>query len=304
INIKTGEVMILYSRPSYNPNDFIPRITPARWKELVNDPMHPLQNLAVQNKFSPGSTFKIIMTLAALQEKKITPSTTFICNGSQFIYNRNFHCWKPGGHGVVDLHRAIEQSCDVYFFNVGMRLDIDLIAKYATLFGLGSQTGIDLPNETRGLVPSREWKLKATGEKWYPGETISVAIGQGQILVTAVQMATLLATVASGGNYIQPHLLSAVLDQKGGVIDTAHYRQDKIEGIDPQHFELLKEALWSVVNQEGTGGKARIVGYDISGKTGTSQVVGLEKGGGTLRTAQKEKFGDHAWFVSYAPYED
>lgn len=303
LNIKTGEIMLLYSRPSYNPNDFIPKISPTRWKELISDPQHPLQNLAIQNRFAPGSTFKIVMALAGLQEGKITPSTTFYCGGAQLIYNRLFHCWRPGGHGAVDLHRAIEQSCDVYFYNVGLRLDIDVIAKYASMLGLGSTTGIDLPNEARGLVPSRAWKKASTGEPWYPGETISVAIGQGQVLATALQLVSMVATVASDGAYVQPHLLSAVLDTNGKTVQEPHIRRQQITGISRDNFEFVKEALWSVVNESGTGGQARIAGYDVSGKTGTSQVVGYDRGQG-LAKSQKEKFGDHAWFIAFAPYDD
>jgi len=303
INIKTGEIMVLFSKPYYNSNDFIPRIPPAIWKELISDPGHPLQDRVIQNRFSPGSTFKIVMALAALQEKKITPDTKFVCGGSQFIYNRTFRCWKPGGHGVVDLHKALVQSCDVYFYNVGMRLDIDTIAHYATLLGLGMPTRIDLPNENRGLVPSREWKKKTTGDKWYPGETISVAIGQGPILVTALQMASLVATVASDGVHNQPHLLESVLKSDGKVAENVVFPSSHVEGIDRQNYEIIKRALFGVVNEGGTGNKAKLDGYDVGGKTGTVQVVGYERGG-DLWKHQKAEFGDHAWFVAFAPYWD
>lgn len=303
VNIKTGEVMAMYSNPYYDPNDFIPRIAPETWKELLADPRHPLQNRTIQNKFSPGSTFKTVMALAALQERKITPETTFFCGGSQFIYNRTFRCWKPGGHGYVDLHRAIEQSCDVYFYNVGMRLDIDDIAKYAKLLGMGQATRIDLFNETAGLVPSREWRQKAAGDKWYPGETISVSVGQGPVLVTGLQLANLYSTIATDGIRIQPHLLDAVLDLGGKVLDIAHFNKEQVAGIDRRNYEIVKQALWSVVNGNGTGSKARIEGYDVCGKTGTVQVVGYDRGGELWRT-HKELFGDHAWFVAFAPYSD
>ncbi len=303
INIKTREVMVMYSDPYYNPNDFVPRIPQQIWKDLLTDPRHPLQNRTIQNKFSPGSTFKLIMTLAALQEKKITPDTTFFCGGSQFIYNRTFRCWKPGGHGVVNLHKAIVQSCDVYFYNVGMRMDIDVIAQYAKKLGLGSSTGIDLQNEAAGLVPNREWKQRVAHDKWYPGETISVAIGQGPVLVTGLQMASTLAAIATDGIREQPHLLSAVLDPDGKVKDVAHAQKQEITGIDQNYYEILKQALWGVVNEGGTGGKARIDGFDVCGKTGTVQVIGFEKGGDLWRK-QKEQFGDHAWFVAFAPFSD
>lgn len=304
MNLKTGEIMVLYSNPHYNPNDFIPKIPPVIWKELLTDSRHPLQNRAIQNKFSPGSTFKIVMALAALQEKKIRPDTVFSCSGGQYIYNRTFRCWKPGGHGVVNLHRAIVQSCDVYFYNVGLRLDIDVIAKYAKLLGMGSLTGIDLYNESPGLVPSREWKQRATGEKWYPGETISVAIGQGPILATALQMASVYSIVANEGVRIHPHLMGSVLEPGGTkVMKSAGIKKERIEGIDQRNYQIVKEALWGVVNEAGTGGKARLEGYDVCGKTGTVQVVGYERGG-NLSKSQQERFGDHAWFISFAPLQD
>ncbi len=303
MDIKTGEILVLYNKPTYDPNDFIPRIAPAKWKELISDPQHPLQNRAIQNKFSPGSTFKIVMALAALQEGKITPATTFGCGGGQFIYNRIFRCWKPGGHGAVDLHRAIMQSCDVYFYNVGMRLDIDVIAKYSRLLGMGSLTDVDLPNETRGLVPDRDWKKKATGDKWYPGETISVAIGQGPVLVTALQLASVYATVAKNGVIVKPHLVRAVLDLNNTVIEQTKVQKETVVGISSGNYELVKKGLWSVVNEWGTGGKARIEGYDVCGKTGTVQVVGYDAGK-DLAKREKEKYGDHAWFISFAPLSD
>jgi penicillin-binding protein 2 len=303
LNIKNGEVMVLYNKPSYDPNDFIPKIPPAKWKELIEDPKHPLQNRAIQNKFSPGSTFKVVMALAALQEKKITPSTTFGCGGGQFIYNRVFRCWKPGGHGSVNLYRALMQSCDVYFYNLGMRLDINVIAKYSRLMGLGSLTNIDLQNEAKGLVPDRDWKRRVANDKWYPGETISVAIGQGPVLTTALQLASLYAAIATDGVKVQPHVVSSVLDISGKPLESVPVRKEKIEGIDRENYELVKKGLWGVVNDHGTGTKSRIDGYDVCGKTGTVQVVGYDRGRGLSET-QKEKYGDHAWFISFAPLSD
>lgn len=303
MDIKTGEILVLYNRPQYDPNDFIPKIQSAKWKELMDDPQHPLQNRVIQNKFAPGSTFKVIMALAALQEKKITPSTIFGCGGSQFIYNRTFHCWKPGGHGTVNLYKGIMQSCDVFFYNVGMRLDIDVIAKYSRLLGLGDFTHIDLPNETRGLVPDREWKMKVTHDKWYPGETISVAIGQGQILTTALQLLRVYTAIATDGHLIQPHVLGSVLDYSGKLVKKDGPIVQQIHGIDRENFEFVKKALWGVVNDAGTGGKARVDGYDVCGKTGTAQVVGYDRGKDLAKT-HSHIYGDHAWFISFAPLSD
>jgi penicillin-binding protein 2 len=303
MDIRTGEILVLYNRPFFDPNDFVPKIAPQKWKELISDEKHPLQNRTIQNKFSPGSTFKLVMALAALQEKKITPQTMFHCSGSQFIYNRTFRCWKPGGHGTVDLHKALMQSCDVYFYNVGMRLDIDVIAKYARLLGLGALSGIDLPNEARGLVPDRAWKRQTAGDKWYPGETISVAIGQGPILLTALQNMSVAATVASDGVHTSPHLLNAILDFNGKVTQLPTIQKKQVVGIDQRNYELVKKGLWAVVNEFGTGGKARIDGYDVCGKTGTVQVVGFDRGK-DLWKKDKKKYGDHAWFVAFAPLEN
>ena len=303
MEIKTGEIMVLYNKPYYDPNDFVPKIAPVKWKELIDDPQHPLQNRAIQNRFSPGSTFKALMALAALQEKKINPGTTFGCGGSQYIYNRTFRCWKPGGHGSVNLYKALMQSCDVYFYNVGMRLDIDVIAKYSRLLGLGFFTNVDLQNETKGLVPDRAWKRKVANDKWYPGETISVAIGQGPVLTTALQLAALYATIATDGTRVRPHVVSQILDTNGKLIQTVPTNTEKVHGIDRENYELVKKGLWAVVNDHGTGGKSRIDGYDVCGKTGTVQVVGYDRGKG-LSEKQKDKYGDHAWFISFAPLQD
>ncbi len=303
MNIKTGEIMVLYNKPFYDPNDFVPKIAPAKWKELIDDPQHPLQNRAIQNKFSPGSSFKVVMALAALQEKKITPGTTFGCGGGQFIYNRTFRCWKPGGHGSVNLYKALMQSCDVYFYNVGMRMDIDVIAKYSRMLGLGSLTNIDLQNETKGLVPDREWKRRVANDKWYPGETISVSIGQGPVLGTALQLASLYSIIATEGLKVQPHVVGSVLDMSGKTLESLQVKKEKIEGIDAENYKLVKKGLWAVVNDHGTGGKSRVDGYDVCGKTGTVQVVGYDRGRGLSET-QKHKYGDHAWFISFAPLSD
>jgi len=195
------------------------------------------------------------------------------------------------------------QSCDVFFYNVGMRLDIDVIAKYARLLGLGDYTDVDLPNETRGLVPDREWKKKVANDKWYPGETISVSIGQGPILATALQMLRLYSAIATEGHLIQPHVLGSVLDFNGKLVQHASYKVKKIQGIDQDNFEFVKKALWGVVNDHGTGGKAKIDGYDICGKTGTVQVVGYDRGKDLAKT-RKHEYGDHAWFISFAPLTD
>ena len=214
---RNGEVLGFSSRPAYDPNAFAGGVDRATWAALNTDDLKPLQNRAVQGRYSPGSTFKMAVGLAGLEEGIITPDFRVSCGGGQTFYGRFFKCWKKGGHGSVDLRHAIEQSCDVYFYTVGNMLGVDRINKWATLFGLGVKSNIDLPNEVQGLVPSTAWKAQYTKEKkWYAGETISVAIGQGQVSVTPVSMAVYAATLANGGIRVTPHLVKAVDGGKGG----------------------------------------------------------------------------------------
>src|SRR5215203_940213 len=209
---RNGEVLAFTSRPAYDPNAFAAGIDRATWNALNTDDLKPLQNRAVQGRYSPGSTFKMAVGLAGLEEGVIAPDFRVFCGGGQTFYGRYFKCWKPGGHGSVDLRHAIEQSCDVFFYTVGNMLGVDRINKWSTLLGLGVKSGIDLPNEVTGLVPSTQWKKARTGEKWYAGETISVAIGQGQVSVTPISLAVYISTLANGGVRVTPHLLKAIHD--------------------------------------------------------------------------------------------
>jgi penicillin-binding protein 2 len=210
---ETGEVLALVSSPSYDPNVFASGIEPAVWAGLINDPETPLVNRVIQGQYPPGSTFKIVTALAALQEGLISPQTSFSCNGGITLYGTLRRCHKAAGHGTLNLRGAIAQSCNVYFYQVGVRLEIDRISSYARRLGLGAPTGIDLPNEKGGLIPSPEWKQRVQGAPWYPGETVSVAIGQGQVLVTGLQLARLAAAVANGGRLVKPHLLKSIKGQ-------------------------------------------------------------------------------------------
>ena len=189
LDLQTGGILALVSKPEFDPEVFSREMGPEEWQAISNDPQKPLQNKFLQGIYSPGSVFKIIMALAGLQEKIITPATTVFCSGSQVFYDRVFHCWKPGGHGTMNIFSALENSCNIYFYNLGKKLNIDTIARYARLMGLGSQSGIDLPNENTGLVPDSAWKMKTFRQRWFPGETISVAIGHGSLNVTPVQIA-------------------------------------------------------------------------------------------------------------------
>ena len=288
---RNGEILALVSSPSYDPNIFSRRLQEDEWLELLEAPHDPLQNRAIQNTYSPGSLFKVVMAVAGLSEGVVSPQDRVWCGGSAKFYNRRFRCWKRSGHGWTDLRGALKGSCDVYFYNLGQRLGIERIARFARALGLGSKTSIDLAGENPGLVPDLEWASHSRGNPWYPGETISVAIGQGPLLTTPLQVAKLFAMVANRGQIVVPHL------DRGARVPT---RQQA--ALDPQILERVSEALWAVVNEtKGTGRRARVEGLDIAGKTGTVQVV-AQNNWVDSRTLPPEQ-RDHAWFASFAPVE-
>ncbi len=296
-----GEVLSLVSLPAYDPNRFALGIDRATWASLNNDKLKPMQNRALQGRYSPGSTFKIAVATAALQEG-ISPDFKVHCTGGATFYGRYFQCWKKGGHGTVDLRRAIEQSCNVYFYTLGNMLGVDKIHKWATALGLGEKEGIDLPNELQGLVPSSEWKKAKTGEKWYAGETISVAIGQGQVSITPLSSAVMAMTVANGGTRYTPHVLKAVDEGKGWTPVPAPAPK-AVLNLKPETIKAVHDGLFLVVNGAGTGGRARIVGKDVSGKTGTAQVISLS-GAKAVRGKSDFDVRDHGWFVFFAPRDN
>jgi penicillin-binding protein 2 len=286
--------LALVSRPAYDPNQFVAGISHDQWNALVNDPSRPMLNRAIQAQLAPGSVFKIMMAAAALEAGTLHDHTTFYCPGRANFYGRTFRCWQARGHGRVDVHKAIVQSCDVFFYNVGRDLGIDLIAEYSARFGLGIKTGIDLPNEQAGTLPSQEWKEKTFREKWYPGETISVAIGQGALTMTPLQVAYSVGGIASGGKFVRPHL---VLRERSGEpyepVDASHV------SLSDETIAIVTDALYGVVNEGGgTGARARVVGIDIGGKTGTAQVASLQLVNSSDETADLR---DNAWFVGLAP---
>ena len=298
----SGEVLTFTSFPAFDPNSFASGIEPAMWNALNTDKQKPLMNRAIQGTYSPGSTFKIVVGTAALEEGVITRDFHVSCGGGAVFYGRFFQCWKRGGHGSVSLDHAIEQSCNVFFYTVGNMLGVDRIHKWATLLGLGEKTGIDLPNELSGLVPSTEWKKQRTGEKWYAGETISVSIGQGQVSITPVSLAVMMATVANGGTRYVPHLLKAVDDGHGWQPVPAPPPKSKVQ-MKPETIEAIHNGLFLVVNGAGTGGRARIQGKDVSGKTGTAQVISLTGGRQALGHTDRD-LRDHGWFVFFAPRDN
>jgi penicillin-binding protein 2 len=297
---KNGDVLAFTSVPAYDPNAFAAGVDRATWASLNTDEDRPLNDRAIQGRYSPGSTFKMAVALAGLEEGIITPDFHAHCAGHANFYGRDFKCWKKGGHGAIDLRHAIEQSCDVYFYTVGNMVGVDKINKWATLLGLGVKSGIDLPNEVQGLVPSTEWKREKMHEKWYAGETISVSIGQGQVSLTPVSMAVYMATLANGGTRVTPHLLKAVDDGTGWKPVPPPPPQSKID-IDPEKLQAIRDGLWMVVNAAGTGGTARIAGHDVSGKTGSAQVIS-NTGRAAARTTKNLR--DHGWFVFFAPRDN
>lgn len=297
---RNGEVLALVSQPSYDPNSFATGIDRATWNGLLEDKLKPLSNRALQGIYSPGSTFKIVVATAALEEGVVSPDFKVHCTGGGTFYGRYFQCWKPGGHGTIDMRHAIEQSCNVYFYTVGNMLGVDRIHKWAAALGLGERSGIELPNELKGLVPSTQWKRDVKGEKWYAGETISVAIGQGQVSVTPLSQAVMMMTVANGGTRYTPHLLKAI-DNGQGWKPVPPPEPKSVVHMKPETVAAVRDGLWLVVNGAGTGGRARIVGKDVSGKTGTAQVISLT---GAKAARGKIDVRHHGWFVFFAPRDN
>ena len=298
---RDGEVLSLVSLPAYDPNDFASGIDSATWAALNTDRLRPLQNRAIQGRYSPGSTFKVVVATAALEEGVVTPDFKVNCPGGASFFGRYFMCHLRGGHGLMDMRHALEKSCNVYFYTLGNMLGVDKIHKWAEKLGLAGKTGIDLPNEQESIVPSTAWKLERTGERWYPGETISVSIGQGQVTVTPASLAVMIATVANGGTRVTPHVIRAVDEGAGWKRVVAPAVADRV-AFRPETLSALHDGLWMVVNASGTGGRARIPGRDVSGKTGTAQVIS-NQGRQAARNSGRD-LRDHGWFVFFAPRDN
>ena len=293
---RNGEILAMASAPAFDPNLFASRFSPEDWKAIGNNPLHPLQNRVVTSTYSPGSTFKLLVAIAALEEGIVSENTIIPCSGGAYFYGRRFGCWKEGGHGMVSLHRAIVQSCNVYFYTVGQKLGIDRIARYAKAVGFGEPAGIDMSGEKAGIVPSPEWKMTARKEQWYLGETISVSIGQGPMLVTALQMADMAACIANGGDVYRPRLVRETPGRP--LAPERRYHVD----LSPHTLEVIRRAMWGVVHESGTGGRARLEDVAVLGKTGTVQV--FKASAGVDSDKLDKAMRDHAWFVGYAPSEN
>ncbi len=298
---RSGEVLAMVSRPAFDPNLFARGIRRAEWKALTQDRKRPLNSKAVQGTYPPGSTFKVVMAAAALEEGVINPFTQIFCGGGIWFGNREFRCWRPSGHGNMNVHEALVRSCDVFFYQVGQRLGVDAIAEYAHRFGLGAPTGITLEHESGGIIPSSAWKRQRFGEPWYAGETLSVAIGQGYVTTTPLQMANVIAAIANNGTVYRPQFVKRVETPDGTVVRAEEPVVERDLGFKKTTLLQIRQALSDVVNtSRGTGSKARVKGIEVGGKTGTSQVGKL----GAERTKQghmARERKDHAWFIAFAP---
>lgn len=302
----SGAVLAMISRPAFDPNIFAHRFSQGTWEGLMNDPRHPLQDRASLSKFAPGSVFKIVMAIAALEDGIASPSRGDHCDGSWRFGDKVYQCWavRKGGHGYLTMREAIIQSCNVYFYHLGNDMGISHISKWAHLLGFGTPTGIDLPQEAAGTVPDPEWK-KANVPRdpvWHPGETISVSIGQGAIQITPFQMAVFAAIIANGGTVYRPHLVRAV-EVREGVEEER--REDYVERhveLHPRTLEVIRDAMWGVVNEDGTGVRAKIAGRDVCAKTGTAQVFKASRDVDADKLPKEMR--DHAWFVGFAPKDN
>jgi penicillin-binding protein 2 len=289
IDVRTGEILTMLSNPSYDLNIFTGSVESKVWNDLISDTLHPLYDRSSQSTYPPGSTFKIVAAVAALNEGIITPAWKVHCPGYYKIGRRTVRCWKADGHGTLDLLGAIKNSCNVYFYKLGLEIGLDVWSKYSNLFGFGSKTGVELSNEKAGLVPSEEYYKRVYGQRNITAGLIAnLAIGQGELLVTPIQMAQFAMILANEGTYYRPHLIHKLRDKVSNTETTTQVSPTKIEKVKPEVFEIIKKGMGDVVS-EGTGGRARIIGIKFAGKTGTAQ----------------NPHGDsHSWFICFAPYDN
>jgi penicillin-binding protein 2 len=298
----SGRILALASSPSFDQNYFVDGMSHEQWDSLISNPFRPMENKAIQGEYPPGSTYKIITAIAALVEGVVDENTEFFCPGHYRFGNRVFRCWKRGGHGRVRVVKAIAESCDVYFYQVGDMLGVDRLAWYAKAAGLGTPTGIKLDKEAKGLIPTAAWKKKRTGVAWQKGETLSVAIGQGFNLATPLQLAGMTAAIANGGTRYKPIILESIKMADGRLI---YQNEPQVVGkipLNEKALELVRQGLWDVLNSDhGTARASRLVDIDISGKTGTSQVISRKKDDKRPENERPAHLRPHAWFVAYAP---
>lgn len=291
----TGEILAMVSQPAYDPNQFSQRMTPEQWRRLASDPHHPLQNKGLQGQYAPGSIFKLVTALAALEKGAITPETTFACNGAFSLGAHLFHDWKQGGHGTLNLQQGLANSCNIYFYNTALKTGIEEIARVARELGLGAPTGLGLGTEGRGVIPSPATGLRGAPD-WYPGNTVMAGIGQGMVTMTPMQAVVMVSAIANGGTLYRPWVVRKVETLDRELIEEYGPQIVRKATIDPDHLAIVRQAMQAVVS-EGTGSRAKIPGLRVAGKTGTAQVV---QNGGPATGDQR----DHAWFVAFAPADD
>jgi penicillin-binding protein 2 len=303
LNPNNGNVLCLASKPAFDPNKFAIGISRKDWNAILTDLNNPLQNRVIQSQYPPGSVFKTVMATAALEKGIIDEDTTLSCNGTFHLRHWSYDCWKSGGHGRLQIHQALVQSCNVFFYQVGQQLGIENIAQMAYTLGLGRATGIDLPDEKIGLVPTPEWKLKSIAEKWQPGETISISIGQGYLSATPIQLANMISAIANGGTLYKPLIIDRIVTTEGQTKRIYHPEVLSKTSLSSLTLEIVRQGLYGVVNEQGTGTRARIPGLDIAGKTGTAQVVSKSAVEEKEEADIPDDLKDHAWFVAFAPVE-
>lgn len=300
LDVRSGEVLALVSRPAFDPGQFARGITAAEWQALAADPRHPMQNKVLRGQYPPGSTFKVAVALAALEAGVANPETTVSCSGGIMLGSHEFRCWNKGGHGAVNLHRALKESCDVYFYRIGMQLGIDRIAAMCHRLGLGQPLGFPFGGERSGLIPDREWKKKRFGTAWYDGETVICSIGQGYVLATPLQLASMTAAVANGGTVWRPQVVKRIESLQGDLLWTPDPQKLFESQWSPANLRAVRKGLEAVVNEPGgTAFRNRLPEVPYAGKTGTAQVVGRR--GDKAADTSKYEHRDHALFVAYAP---
>lgn len=305
MEVNTGRLLVAASAPSIHIGEFIGGISKDAWQALLDNPRHPLLNKVVQATYPPGSTYKMVTALAGLAKGAIDENTTFYCPGQMSFGNRTYRCWKKGGHGTVNLQRAIGESCDVYFYQVGIKVGVDSLAEYAQKLGLGKKTGAEMEFEKEGLTPTKKWKQKYRKAKWQDGETLSVAIGQGFNIVTPLQMCVMTSAIANGGKAYRPKIVEQVTDPEGKIIENfTPELLSEAQGVD-RFLQSIRSGMEDVVQgKRGTARNVAIEGLRIGGKTGTAQVVRLAQYKGLKEENIPYEYRDHAWFTCYAPAEN
>ncbi|MFH1027077.1 MAG: penicillin-binding protein 2 [Pseudomonadota bacterium] len=300
MDVNSGEILAFVSNPGFDPSLFSGKLPADIWKGYLEDKRRPLENKALSGQYPPGSTFKVITALAGLYDNRIDDSTSVNCNGAYTLGTSTFKCWNKKGHGTTSLRKSLRESCDVYYYQLGEKLGVDKIAATAKAFKLGAPMGIELQNEKSGLIPTSEWKQKRFGKRWFHGETLPVAIGQGYVLTTPIQLASMIATVANEGTIYRPHLVKRIVDADGKPLRETKSEVIGTTSFSKESYRLVKQGLYAVVNESGgTGAQARLYDVKVAGKTGTSQVVKMRDS----KLGTPYQFRDHALFIAFAPFD-